>query len=80
MDLTPEDITKRVKITNLFRLAKRIDQSQSKELFLQFEKNLKDQKPLASSLESKQLEETYERLKKKFLVVKSSDSQELFGV
>jgi hypothetical protein len=80
MNLSPEDISRRIKITNLFRLAKRLEQNSSKDQFFQFEKALNDYKPLSSQSESKQLEELYDQLKKKFSINLKTDSEELFGV
>ena len=81
MSISSDEIQKRVKITNLFRLGKRLENNETnKELFLQFEKNYTETKDLLTSLDRKLLEETFERLKKKYSIPNQSESEQLFGV
>lgn len=81
MAISSAEIQKRVKITNLFRLGKRLEYNEiNKELFLQFEKNYSDIKDSLSSLDRKLLEENLERLKKKYSITNQSEAEQLFGV
>lgn len=76
-----EKISEKVKVVNLFRLAKRLETNESpKDLYSSFEKSLFDCWELLNSSEKRILEELHLNLKKKYLNRVSAEKEQLFGV
>lgn len=76
-----EKISEKIKVTNIFRLAKRLESNESpKDLYSTFEKSLFDCWELLNSSEKKILEDLHQSLKKKYLNRVSTEKEQLFGV
>ena len=71
----------KIKVINLFRLARRLEENNSKhDLYQSFERLLYDQWEFLTPKQKSDLECIHSRLKDKYLDSLSNDKQHLFGV